>query len=247
MATTCLNCDTALTGKYCSHCGQKASVGRLTWHYLLEETLHFFTHIEHGFLKTTKDLIIQPSAVQKNYLDGKRKNYHKPISFLLIWVAIFLLVSELSSRFGSFDREFSATFLTISPTIEAMISKYRSLIEILILPFTAFNAWLLLAYPRITYLEVLVTGFYRFAVFYMFLTVQYLIGLIFGINPQSEFSLYAMAIIFSAWTFYVFHDLFKQYHVKSLVVRVIATILIGVVIYSFLRVIIAKLFLAWGF
>ena len=81
MATTCLNCGTPLTAKYCPQCGQKANVGRLTWHHLGEEIAHFFTHIEQGFLKTTKDLLIKPGIVQKNYLDGKRKIYHKPIGF----------------------------------------------------------------------------------------------------------------------------------------------------------------------
>lgn len=247
MATTCLNCGTALTDKYCPHCGQKATVSRLTWHHLGVEIAHFFTHLEHGFLKTTKDLLTKPTIVQRSYIDGKRKAYHKPISFLLIWVAIFLVVSGVTRKLGDFEKEFSSTFFTVSPAIVNMVSKYQSLIEILILPFTALNAWLLLAYPKITYLEMLITGFYRFAVFYMFFTVQYLIALIFGFNPESVFSLYTMAVIFIAWTFYVFYDLFKQYHVNYLVIRIIATTLTGVVIYSSLRVFIAKLFLAWGF
>lgn len=247
MATICLNCGTALTSKYCANCGQKANVDRITWHHVGEEIAHFFTHIEHGFLKTTKDLLIMPGVVQKNYLDGKRKSYHKPISFLLIWVAIFLIMAELTKRFGYFDKETSITPFNIGADIEAMILKYRALIEILILPFTAFNGWLILAFPKMTYLEFLVTGFYRFSVFYMFLTVQSLIGLIFGINPESEFSLYAISIIFLMWTVYVFYALFKLYNVKLLIVRIIGTMLTGVAIYFLVRTMIAKLFIAWGF
>jgi hypothetical protein len=93
MATTCLNCGAEVTSMYCPDCGQKATVDRLTWHHLLEETVHFFTHIEEGFLKTTKELITKPGIVHKNFLDGKRKTYHRPVSFLLIWVAVFLLVA----------------------------------------------------------------------------------------------------------------------------------------------------------
>jgi hypothetical protein len=134
MATTCLNCGAELTSKYCPDCGQKASVDRLTWHHLFEEAVHFFTHIEKGFLRTTRELIAKPGAVHKNFLDGKRKAYHKPVSFLLIWVAVFLLVSALTKRFGSFDKEASSSFLNIGLELEAMIHKYQSLIEILI-PF----------------------------------------------------------------------------------------------------------------
>jgi hypothetical protein len=246
MATTCLNCGTEVIDKFCPHCGQTITVGRLTWHHLLEETVHFITHIEQGFLKTTKELIVKPGLVHKNFLDGKRKTYHKPVSFLLIWVAVFLLVVELTERFGYFDRDTSSSFLNVGLDIEAMILKYRALIEILILPFIAFNGWLLLAYPRITYLEFLITGFYRFGVFYIFLTVQYGLGLIFGVNPESAISLYSIAVFFMAWTIYVFYDFFKLYNVKYLLLRIIATMLIGSAIYSCLRTMIGKLFLAWG-
>lgn len=247
MATTCLNCGTPVIDKYCPHCGQKITVGRLTWHHLLEETAHFFTHIEQGFLKTTKDLIIKPGLVHKNFLDGKRKAYHKPVSFLLIWVAVFLLVVELTKRFGYFDRETSSSFLNVGLRIEAMILKYRALIEILILPFTAFNGWLLLAYPKITYLEFLITGFYRFGVFYIFFSVQYILALIIGFNPESRVSLYSIAVFFMGWTIYVFYDFFKLYNVKYLGLRIIATMLTGFAIYSILRTMFGKLFLEWGF
>ena len=212
-----------------------------------EEIIHFFTHIEHGFLRTTKDLLTKPGAVQKGYLDGRRKIYHKPVSFLLIWVAIFLLVSGLTNRFGSFDKSFSSTFISGNINIDDMIFKYTALIEILILPFTALNVWLQIIHPKLSYLEVLVTGFYRFAVLYIFLSVQYTVCLIFGVNPQAASSIYSIAIIYTGWSVYVFYDFFKQYNVKWLVIRIITTISIGIVIYSFLRTMIAKLFIAWGF
>jgi hypothetical protein len=247
MATTCLNCGTEVASKYCPDCGQKATVDRLTWHHLLEETVHFFTHIEKGFFRTTKELITRPGAMHKNFLDGKRKLYHKPVSFLLIWVAVFLLLTALTDRFGSFDKSTSASFLGIGLETEAMILKYRGLIEILILPFTALNGWLMLGYPKITYFEFLITGFYRFGVFYIFLTAQLMLALIIGFNPESKTSLYSIAVFFMAWTIYVFYDFFKLYNVKYVVLRIIATMLTGSAIYSFLRTMFGKLFLAWGF
>ena len=247
MTTTCLNCGAELTSKYCPDCGQKASIERLTWHHLSKELTHFFTHIEHGFLRTTKELLTKPGLLQKNYLDGKRKIYHKPTSYLLIWIAIFLLVSGLALKFGQFNNEYSSTFMTVTPEIDDMIYRYMTVIEILILPFTAFNLWLQLARPKLTYLEVLVTGFYRFSVLYIFLTVEYLLGWIFDFNPESAAGVYSMAIIMSGWTVYVFYDLFKRYHVKYLFARIFTTLVTGIAIYSFLRTMIAKLFIAWGF
>jgi hypothetical protein len=246
MAATCLNCGTTVPDKFCPHCGQEISVKRLTWHHLATETVHFFTHIEHGFIRTTKDLLFTPATVQKDYIEGKRKAYHKPLSFLLIWVAIFLVVTALTKRFGHFEEAAPATFLSISPEIDAMILKYRALIELLILPFTALNAWLLLAWPRLTYLEVLVTGFYRFAVFYIFLSLHFIIALVVGFNPESPVSIYIFSFLNLAWTFYVFYSLFKLYGVKYLVVRILGAIAIGLSIYASLRILIARIFISWG-
>jgi hypothetical protein len=150
-------------------------------------------------------------------------------------------------RFGNFDRASSSSFLNVGADVEAMILKYRTLIEILTLPFTALNGWLLLAYPRITYLEFLITGFYRFGVFYIFFSVQYILALIIGFNPESQISLYSIAVFCMGWTIYVFYDFFKLYNVKYLVLRIIATMLTGSAIYSFLRTMFGKLFLALGF
>jgi len=80
MSTTCLNCGATVYENFCPRCGQKADVKKLTWNSFIEEVFHFFTHIEKGFLKTTGQLIIHPGKLCKDYLDGKRKAYHKPIS-----------------------------------------------------------------------------------------------------------------------------------------------------------------------
>jgi hypothetical protein len=86
--THCLNCHKTLHGNYCSHCGQKASVTKLTWKSVAEEFVHFFTHAEHSFVYTTKRLVTAPGLVMKDFLEGKRKLIHKPITFVLIWGAI---------------------------------------------------------------------------------------------------------------------------------------------------------------
>lgn len=84
----CLNCGKALNGNYCSHCGQKATVARLTWKNLVNELVHFFTHAEHSFVYTSKQVIRDPGMVMKDFLDGKRQRIHKPVTFLLLWAAI---------------------------------------------------------------------------------------------------------------------------------------------------------------
>lgn len=85
---TCLNCSKKYSGKFCPECGQKATVSKLTWKSVIGEFIHFFTHAEHSFVYTSKRLITKPGVVMKDFLDGKRKLIHKPITFLLIWGAV---------------------------------------------------------------------------------------------------------------------------------------------------------------
>lgn len=88
----CRNCGAAVKGKYCSACGQKASVGRITFGSLWHELVHFFTHMEHGFLYTTWQLLVSPGRTVVNYLDGKRKTYQSPVSYFLIWTTAYVLL-----------------------------------------------------------------------------------------------------------------------------------------------------------
>ncbi len=91
--TDCLNCGTHFKGNYCSNCGQKATVAKLTWKSLLAELTHFFTHAEHSFIYTTRSVFTRPGVIVKEFLEGKRIKVHKPVTFVLIWFAIYKLTS----------------------------------------------------------------------------------------------------------------------------------------------------------
>lgn len=247
MSTTCLNCGALLNDKYCSHCGQKADVKRLTWHSLGEEIFHFFTHIEKGFLKTSGQLIVHPGLLYKNYLDGKRKTYHKPISFLLIWIGLFLVVFHLVKRFTHFESSNTTTLLTNEAAISAVITKYRSLIEIIILPVTAFSTWLIVARPKLNYVEVLSVTFYTFSFLFILLIAQFIIAFVLNINFRTNAFDIATTGIFVAWSFYAAYEFYKQYAVSYMVPRLIISLCTGAVVYFFLSKMIARLFIAWQF
>ena len=155
MQQTCLNCGAVLTENYCARCGQKSAVKRLSWHGFAEEVFHFFTHIEKGFLKTTIQVIVHPGTVSKNYLDGKRKTYHKPISFFIIWVAIYLVVYNLGVAISPYPNATTGALFSFDAESTVVLNKYRSFIEILIIPVIAFIDWLIIARPRLYYIEIL--------------------------------------------------------------------------------------------
>lgn len=245
MATTCLNCGTPLADKYCPHCGQKATVERISWHHVLQEALHFFTHIENGFLATTGLLITKPGLLNKNYLDGKRKSYHKPISFLLIWITIYLLIYYFVNKFTHYDNLNTDTAFSNDPAVTAMITKYRSLLEILILPVTCLIGWLIVGWPNLNYFEVLNTGFYGFSFLFILLSAQFIFAFIFGINFKTNSFDNVFGIAFICWNFYAGYDLYRRYGVSWLIPRLLISMVIGGAVYIYLTKQIAKLFIEW--
>lgn len=88
----CNNCSSSFTGKHCSHCGQKASVGELTMHGLLHEAWHSITHTDKGVVRLVKDLLWRPRKVYQGYFTGQRKTYFSPVTFFLVAAALLLFI-----------------------------------------------------------------------------------------------------------------------------------------------------------
>jgi len=247
MSITCLNCNAPVNESYCSRCGQKAEVKRLTWHSLGEEVFHFFTHIEKGFLKTTGQLIIHPGKLCKSYLDGKRKAYHKPVSFLLIWITIYLFTWYLVDHFIHFETRYTSTLATWDPSIVNIIQKYRSLIDILILPVTAFINWLILARPKLNYVEVLSISFYLFALTFIVHITNITVSSLLNINYKTNTSQYITILFLAIWALYAGYDFYKQYKIRFLIPKLTLWIFASLLTYIYTGKIIAKLLIALGF
>lgn len=101
---TCKNCGNLFTGKYCNECGEKV----YTEHdkklsHVFEEAFHFITHLDSKFLKSLKYLFSKPGFISKEYCEGKRKKYFKPVSLFLIGVVIYLLFPLLQGLNISFE------------------------------------------------------------------------------------------------------------------------------------------------
>jgi Protein of unknown function (DUF3667) len=220
MATPCLNCGTAVTDKFCPHCGQKAGVKRLNWKTLVEE-IRYWYNLDNGFLKTTLELALRPGRLYKNYLDGKRKRYYEPISFLLICITTFLVVYEIDLAIMDFPRANTTTLLTNDPATKAMIDKYRTVIEFIILPFTTFIILIFVAHPRLNYVEVLGVSFFAFSFLFILLSIEFVLAMILKINSQTnEFDIVSLTI-YLAWSLYASYSFYKKYSIRFLIPRIL--------------------------
>lgn len=98
--TTCLNCGTRFVGNYCPNCGQSAKVGKLSIRYGITDLLGIVTNIDRGFLHTCFELIYRPGYMMRDYIDGHRKEYIKPMQLIFILGTVMLVFRYLLYGYG---------------------------------------------------------------------------------------------------------------------------------------------------
>jgi Protein of unknown function (DUF3667) len=95
----CNNCSLPFEGNYCSHCGQKASVGRLRMHEIVHDLVHAVTHAEKGIVRLAKELLFFPGKLYAGYFSGKRKTYFSPVAFFLLLMGLALFFGDKLIRY----------------------------------------------------------------------------------------------------------------------------------------------------
>jgi hypothetical protein len=93
--TTCKNCGHQSDLKYCPNCGQKTSVKRLEMKSLLQELPHAVWHLDSGFLYNMVELFKRPGYTIKDYIEGKRRPFYHPLSFMLIILGTMYILMHL--------------------------------------------------------------------------------------------------------------------------------------------------------
>lgn len=227
--TNCLNCGTHFKGNFCPQCGQKATVSKLTWKSLLEEIAHFITHIEHSFVYTTRKLITAPGIVVQEFLAGKRKKVHKPITFLLIWLAIIKLLNELLQYCVTHWNMYQ--FEKMSPTFRILwsgpknqhILDYENLIIILVqAPVLIIIGWSVFRKTKNTFVESWVAILYATSLTFITEAIMQLTTFAFRILhvPASTGfinDLYLVAYIITAiWVIYSFEKTYRPAESRKL-------------------------------
>lgn len=173
---TCKNCNNTFEGKFCPECGQKET-HRLTVPHLGHEVFHAVTHTDKGIFFLIKEMFLRPGITVREYVDGKRKRYFNPFTFLLLMMALQLVVIRKTNYYQVFnDTIAEATIKMIQSTgksreeaVRAMkpttdenqsrmekIVDNNKLLTFLFLPILALFSWLFFKKSRFNYAENLV-------------------------------------------------------------------------------------------
>lgn len=96
----CLNCGTLFVGNFCPNCGQSAKVKRLSISQGVMDLVSIFTNFENGFVHTCLELCYRPGYMMRDYIEGHRKEYVKPIPLLFLLGTVLLLLHLALYRTG---------------------------------------------------------------------------------------------------------------------------------------------------
>lgn len=176
--TNCLNCSSGLgTGyKFCPTCGQKAATHRLNFHEIAHDAVHYVTHADKGIFHLLRQLARRPGTVAREYIDGKRTKYFKPINLFLIvgTILVFMTTRFHMVDFARVKNIEAAAARTKDPVkqqylyklakragnVSHFMGKYSNVANMLATPLFALVFWLFYRKQRFSFLEHLVASLY---------------------------------------------------------------------------------------
>lgn len=97
-SSTCLNCGTTLTGRYCRECGQGSRLRPLSLWALVMEFVEEIFDLDSKVWRSLRPLMLQPGRITNEYLAGRRASYVSPLRFYLTASVLFFIVAVLTDN-----------------------------------------------------------------------------------------------------------------------------------------------------
>lgn len=106
----CINCQQEVSDNYCSHCGQRTHVKRIS----LREGWNDFWARVYGFdgmfPNTLRDLTLRPGVAARIFISGNRVKYYGPVGYFFLMITVFLLLLDLLNiELADFLKEMGTT------------------------------------------------------------------------------------------------------------------------------------------
>ena len=210
----CKNCGHPVAGNFCSHCGQKSSVGKINAASFITEVSESIFQIDRGFFYTLKELLVRPGHSIQAFLEGKRASYFKPIAYVLLWSTVYFLVAQ-STRQNTFLGDVITGWMrgameeggqTDTPKLVSWLLANYAYATLLLLPVFSLASYLAFFNYRKTYLEHIVINAYITGQQAIFYTVFVLAGAVIDSDMVEQVSL----LVVVSYAFWVFWQLFPR-------------------------------------
>ena len=230
----CKNCENKFQANFCPECGQKSTVKRLCVHSIVHDIIHYFTHADKGIFFTIKEMFRNPSFVIQEYIDGKRKKYFNPFTFVLIssTISAYLIYKLKFYQKLQIQENTAKTPNEIAELIRqtsVLLEQYGKLITVFMIPLLASISIVFYARKKLNYAEhlsVFAFVFGQINIVYIFIT---LLG--YFIMPDQYFwanMLYQLTFLY--YLSIVFSGLFKE-HILLSIIKSLFIILLFIILF----------------
>lgn len=142
----CLNCGFETNGNFCSNCGQKTNIHRITFkHFIFHDLIHGLFHFDKGMLFTAKESLIRPGKAAIDYIEGKRIRYYNVFYLILVIIGLNLFLSTSYDHLSEiYTPEISDIVSNdLGEKIEQFFSDYAKVIIFSFVPLFAINGYVL--------------------------------------------------------------------------------------------------------
>lgn len=119
----CNSCQTCHSGRFCPSCGEERLSPELrTAGFYVSELFKEVTSLDGKFWGTLRTLITQPGVLERDYANGRRQIYIKPITLFLLVNVFYVMFASLSDFYVNF---YSQRDLQIySPLIQSYLDSF---------------------------------------------------------------------------------------------------------------------------
>lgn len=234
----CKNCDQPIDGNFCANCGQRTTVGKINFSNVVSEISGSIFHMNKGLFFTIKELFVRPGHSIREYIEGKRKNHFKPISYALTISTIYFIVSQLiesQTMVGDAFEGFLNGWTDSNREQEGsrVISVFRWFVQnyaytvLLLLPFYSLASYLAFLKTGYNYLEHLVLNAFiigQQAFLYMLLSIPLI-----WIDSEDLFE-NATILTSMAYTFVVFWQFFSKQSRIEVILRSVLNYVLSILL-----------------
>ena len=217
--TYCKNCQNNLIDNYCGKCGQKSSVNKITF----KETFHDFMDtvfsVNAPLWITLKLLILSPGRLFREYLNGRRKRYYKPVAFFILTTIVYLVLRSLIN-YDPMENEFIKQEGVINTTLfikagKFMVANINNIMFFLV--FTLGFFFKLFFNKRNSLAEFIAISFYLVGVYTIIGTL--VMFYLKYVNPQFKM---LPILVFSIYVLYAFISFLKTKNIGAIIKIMIA-------------------------
>ncbi|WP_445384398.1 DUF3667 domain-containing protein [Robiginitalea sp. IMCC44478] len=196
----CKNCNTTLRTDFafCPGCGGKIVLKRITFKGLTSDFYDHYFDLDNTFIRTFLDLFTKPQQVLWAYVEGVRRKYVNPMSYLAISFALsgilFFVMKKQIDKLqmdlfsGQMDSEAGRKILDVT-------MEYSSLIMILYIPIMALAGYLVFNKKDFNLPEYTTAATYVLAQYSIFTFPISLILLLLSPESYMNYSLFGILIL----------------------------------------------------